>query len=265
MTVRLAAAAIVAEAGPPLAPWLDFHRRQGVGRFHLYRTGGPAIPAAPDVTVADWPFARPHRPAWDHCLFHHGPDAEWLAFLEPDEYLFATDGTDLGTALQDFAGVPGVGVARRVYAPADDPQAAPWRAIRRAAADLVLALPAALRAPGLDPAQHASYRPLAARVAFVVRPAETHAALGRHAFAFRDDAPAVTESGRPLAGGWAEDPSCLRLRVNQYLRGGGESLHSRLTEAEPARLPAGGDDFAPFRTEIDTAILPLVRAGAMLA
>ncbi len=96
--------------------------------------------------MVDWPFAAPHRPAWDHCLYHHGPDAEWLALLEPDEYLFATDGTDLATALADFRAWPGVGVARTIFAPAEGD--AP--AIRRAAADLVLALPPFLRATGLD-------------------------------------------------------------------------------------------------------------------
>ncbi|BBK38006.1 hypothetical protein STAQ_30840 [Allostella sp. ATCC 35155] len=260
MTVELAVAAVVAPGGPPLAPWLDFHRRLGVARFHLYRTGEADIVGAPDVTIIDWPFARPHRPAWDHCLFHHGPAAEWLALLEPDEYLFATDGTDLPTALAEFRDAPAVGVARLIYAP--DPAAAvPWQAVRRAPASLVLALPTFLAAPGRNPAEHGSYRPLSARAGFVVRPDRTWAATGRHGFAFRDGAAAVDENGRPLADGWADPPSHLRLRINQYLGTVGETLPTRLTEAAPVRARASEADLEPFRAEIDTAILPIAAAG----
>lgn len=260
MRVGVAACAVVAAGGPPLDAWLAFHRGVGVERFHLYRTGDAAVPSATDITRVDWPFAAPHRPAWDHCLYHHGPDAEWLALLEPDEYLFATDGTDLATALADFRAWPGVGVARTIFAPAEGD--AP--AIRRAAADLVLALPPFLRATGLDPARYDSYRPLAARCGFVVQPARTCAVLGRHAFGFRDDAAAVTETGEALEDGWADRPSFARLRLNQYLSEAGETLQTRFGDAAPVRRRATAAELAPFRTEIDTAILPLRARGRIL-
>lgn len=265
MTVPLAAAAVVGPGGPPLGPWLDFHRRVGIGRFHLYRTGTVAIPAASDVTVADWPAEQPHRSAWIDCLSRHGPDCEWLALLEPDEYLFATDGTPLPAALADFADRPAVGVARLLYAPAEAPAVEPWRAVRRARASLVMALPAFLRAPGLDPAEYENHHPLAARVAWIVRPAQTAAATGRHAFRFRAARPPVDESGRPLSGGWADPPTFRRLRVNQYLQSEGETLRTRFADLPATRRAAAAQELALFRTEIDTAILPIAHDCVMQA
>lgn len=193
--LALAAAAVVRAGDPRLDPWLGFHRRVGVERFFLYATGGGAVPEAADITAVARPFERPHRPAWDHCLFHHGAGAAWLAFLATDEFLFATDGEDLRMALAAFGRTPAVGVGRLLYGPQGRPGPLLRHAVRRASSDIVLALPAMLRSPGLDAERHESYRPLATRVAFVVQPARTHACRGRYDFAFRDEELAMTEEG----------------------------------------------------------------------
>ncbi|BBK41593.1 hypothetical protein STVA_16130 [Allostella vacuolata] len=260
--LALAAAAVVRAGDPRLDPWLGFHRRVGVERFFLYATGGGAVPEAADITAVAWPFERPHRPAWDHCLFHHGAGAAWLAFLATDEFLFATDGEDLRMALAAFGRTPAVGVGRLLYGPQGRPGPLLRHAVRRASSDIVLALPAMLRSPGLDAERHESYRPLATRVAFVVQPARTHACRGRYDFAFRDEELAMTEEGRPVVAGWSERAGFERLRVNQYLGGGAESLRTRFADAVPAHDPAPSDDWAPFQSEIDTAVWPVAGVRA---
>ncbi len=254
--------AVVAADDPRLPAWLAFHRLVGVERFFLYLPGPPdaaATVAAGDVVARPWPFTRPHRPAYDHCLFHHGAGVEWLGFLAVDEFLFATDGEDLRTALATFRRWPGIGVHRLVYGPAAETDGPLLRrCIRRASVDLAMGLPAMLRAPDLDPTLPDSYRALATRVAFIVQPARTHACLGRHDFAFRDDAAAATEEGRPVAGGWSERVSVERLRVNQYWDPARDPAADRFGDGGggPA-APADLARLAPLRTEIDTAIWPI--------
>ncbi len=74
----------------------------------------------------------------------------------------------------------------------------------------------------------------------------------------------MTETGEALEDGWADRPSFARLRLNQYLSEAGETLQTRFGDAAPVRRRATAAELAPFRTEIDTAILPLRARGRIL-
>ncbi|BBK33060.1 hypothetical protein EDC65_4316 [Stella humosa] len=251
MSLPLAVCVVADGDDRRLGEWLDFHRRVGVGRFFLYRRGGGAVAAA-DIVDVPWPRPASHREAAADSLAR-SRDVSWLAFLGLEEFLFATDGSNLATSLAVFARHPAVGVNRLIYAPPAVDGPVLGHAIHRAPEALVLALPAMLRAPGLDRTAHENYRPLATRVAFVVQPAATEAGPMRDEFRFHGGLPAVDEAGRAIDGQWSAGPSFGRLRVNHYLSETGESLPERFAGLSPARR----EDFTPFRSEIDTAILPI--------
>jgi hypothetical protein len=116
-----------------LREWIEFHRLVGVERFILYnndsadehaRVLAPYVKAG-IVVVHDWPLPflsrRGRAPgmvrAYDHCLDEHGSDARWIAFLDIDEFLFASTGVRLGEALLQYEAWPGVCVCRAQFGP----------------------------------------------------------------------------------------------------------------------------------------------------
>lgn len=86
-----------------LHEWLAFHRLAGVGAFYLFDDGSrEAVKTQPDVFV--WPVSSDvrshdaqhgehgHR---DECIRVNPARAEWLAFIDADEYLYPSAGHSL--------------------------------------------------------------------------------------------------------------------------------------------------------------------------
>jgi glycosyltransferase involved in cell wall biosynthesis len=122
----LAVCTIMANERPYVEEWLAFHRMQGVTLFRIYvdRTradlpdDGTAalLRALPyDIEVVDWMEPGPRRQvaAFNAGLASLRGRAEWVAFIDADEFLFHPD-----MALVDWlAGIPApaIGVQQTVF------------------------------------------------------------------------------------------------------------------------------------------------------
>ena len=106
-TPRLAIGAIVRNEGPYLLEWIAFHRVLGVERFFIADNGstdgGGAILAGLDalglvrlLPFPDPPDRRPQLPAYAAILRRHGGEADWIAFIDADEFLLPAPGPAQG-------------------------------------------------------------------------------------------------------------------------------------------------------------------------
>ncbi len=113
---RLTVCAIFREEAPFLDEWLRFHAGVGVEHFYLYNnfsTDDYQAVLAPwiergMVTLRDWPIPVGQLGAYRDCVARHWRDAAWIAFIDIDEFLFAPNGDDIPTVLQDYADLPGL-------------------------------------------------------------------------------------------------------------------------------------------------------------
>jgi glycosyltransferase involved in cell wall biosynthesis len=85
--------AIVKNEGPYIHEWLTYHRAIGVERFTLYDNGSTDDTRAEvarfghPVDVIDWPGQAQQVPAYRDMLATRRHYAEWVAFIDVDEFL----------------------------------------------------------------------------------------------------------------------------------------------------------------------------------
>jgi hypothetical protein len=219
-----------------LREWLLFHMAAGVDRFYLYdnesdddcqavlapflkaraRAGG-----VPLVELVAWPGYFQQNAIYDDCLRRARGQAEWVAFIDDDEFLHVADGSPLGAFLAPLKEQAGVAVCWQLYGSSHQLYAGDeWvirRFTRRAAA----------------PDRH---------VKCIVRPAAVARALvGGHQFE-TTGAPVVDENLRPIFEPFARQPTAQRVRLNHYLIKSMEELAVRRTSrdigtGDRAKLP----------------------------
>jgi hypothetical protein len=96
--LRLAVGAILKNEGPYILEWIAYHRVLGVDRFFLADNGGadgssPLLAALDRAGLVDRipfpgvPGAPPQLPAYAEILARHGDEADWIAFIDADEFL----------------------------------------------------------------------------------------------------------------------------------------------------------------------------------
>lgn len=120
--VTLAACLIARNEAAYIAEWIEFHRLVGVERFFIYddessdntmnvvRTHDRG-----DIAIVQWGTDRtqyngpngfwgqtPQATAYNHCIRHFRNAAKWCAFIDCDEFLYATKGDDLRELLRDY-------------------------------------------------------------------------------------------------------------------------------------------------------------------
>jgi hypothetical protein len=104
---RLAIGAIVKNEGPYLLEWIAYHRIVGIDRFFIADNAstdeGPGLLAAlaaagivRHLPFPDRPSVRPQLPAYAEILRHCGGEADWIAFLDADEFLVPAPGAGAG-------------------------------------------------------------------------------------------------------------------------------------------------------------------------
>ena len=114
----VAICAIFREEAPFLGDWIDFHRFAGVSRFYLYNNfsaDGYREVLAPYiheglVELIDWPVDVGQVSAYQHCIKTRAKEVHWIAFIDIDEFLFAPDGSTIGTVMKRFRNLPAVHV-----------------------------------------------------------------------------------------------------------------------------------------------------------
>lgn len=231
----LAACLAFRNAAPYLREWLLFHAAVGVQRFYLYNNDstddfarvlepfrGSASPV--QVELIAWPGYFQQNAIYDDCLRRAtaSGDVQWLAFIDDDEFLYATSGESLPEVLRGFEAFASVAVCWQLYGSSGHIHADERWVIRRFTR----------RAAGPD--QH---------VKCIVQPARiVRAIAGGHLFEPRAGFVGVDEHKRPLTDSLTPSPSTDVLRVNHYLIKSIEEMIARRTSrdigyGDKAKLP----------------------------
>ncbi|WP_374448413.1 glycosyltransferase family 2 protein [Stella sp.] len=272
----LAIGAVFRNEAPYLAEWLAFHARMGVDAFFLYdndstddwRAAVAASGQAGRTTVLSCPGPQGQVRAYRDCLERFRDAADWIAFVDLDEFLFAPDGRPLPTVLEAYRDRPGVAVNWMVFGTgghATRPAGLVTQSyVRRGATGVVVPYHAYLKGPGLDPRRSDSYRPMNSHVKSIVRPRVTLRAVTPHHFAYADGRFAVTEDGVPIDGPWSATIGLTRLRINHYWSKSQAELEAKTARGVAWIGQAPSLDFNRsverlMNAETDTTILPLAR------
>lgn len=119
--LRLAIGAIFKNEAPYVLEWVAFHRAVGIDHFFVADNGSDdgttAILAdlAQAGVVTHIPFPgtpgqAPQLPAYAEIMRRHGGDADFIAFIDADEFLLPTDGeTSIRPVISDLAQTPDLG------------------------------------------------------------------------------------------------------------------------------------------------------------
>lgn len=204
---RFSICAIMRDEGCYLMEWLEFHKLVGVERFYLYNNNSvdntqdiviPYIQTG-EVIFHDWPMHPGQISAYEHCLKHYGRESEWMAFIDLDEFLFATEKNDIREVLEEFKDYPAVVVNWLCFGSSGH--------IKR---------PKGLQVENYTkraPDNFESHKV----VKSIIRPDKTLGSAGNpHEFTYLDGL-AVTESKQPLLGGSRTQISSVKkLRINHY-------------------------------------------------
>lgn len=130
---RIALVAIMKDEQDYVAEWLEFYILQGVSKFIIYDNGSTdrtvdivkSYARHVDCTVIPWrtfvlrdgnAFSL-QALAYAHALTNFGQDVRWMAFLDVDEFLFATSGEPLVTAMAEFADLPSLSIPWTNFGP----------------------------------------------------------------------------------------------------------------------------------------------------
>jgi hypothetical protein len=231
----LAACLAFRNAAPYLREWLLFHAAVGVQRFYLYnndstddfervltpflRAGGPI-----QMEPIAWPGYCQQNAIYEDCLKRAtaAGDVRWLAFIDDDEFLYATSGQPLPELLRDFEPFASVAACWQLYGSSGHIHASDDWVIRRFTR----------RAAGPD--QH---------VKCIVQPARILRPIaGGHLFEPKPGFVSVDEHRRPLNDSLTPTPSTDLLRINHYLIKSIEEMIARRTSrdigyGDKAKLP----------------------------
>lgn len=201
-----------------LREWLLFHRAVGFERFYLYNNDStddflPALaPWLRDGTVVlvDWPGYHQQNAIYDAALRRAlGDGVEWLAFIDDDEFLYATDPRPLREILRDFEPFAGVAVSWLCYGSSGQIHRGDDAVIRRFTR----------RAARPDPHVKCLVRP----------PRIVRTVNGGHQFEPQPGFVVVDETKAPLRESLNPRPSADVLRVNHYLVKSIEEMIERRT------------------------------------
>ena len=120
--LTLGICAIVRNEEAYLDEWLEFHRMIGVEHFFIYDNGSTdgsilklrQSPHADRITIIDWanflsgwegvtgPMGRMQRLAMLHCVANYGHVAQWLGFIDVDEFLYPATAASLLDILAEY-------------------------------------------------------------------------------------------------------------------------------------------------------------------
>jgi hypothetical protein len=122
---RLSICAIFKNEAPYLLEWIAYHRAVGFDHFYLYDNdstdGGSLLiqrsPFASCVTLTQWGQRPGQLSAYRDFIAHHRASADWVAFIDIDEFLLPSDGRSVRPLLQRLNAASAVLVHWRVFGP----------------------------------------------------------------------------------------------------------------------------------------------------
>lgn len=202
--------AIVKDEARHLPEWLAFHEIVGVDRFFIYDNESTdrtrlILETWPTVTWKSWPGTAMQLPAYQDALLRLTTEespADWVAFLDADEFLFAPSYAPIPTVLERYRQHAAVGVCWATYG-----------------ASAMVAYPAS-RLISLT-GRAAIGNPVNRHVKSIVQPALLPSDIGLHlpADPHHFDCQTVDTLGRPLCGPFAKHCIWDFLRINHYVSG----------------------------------------------
>ncbi|MHC1480554.1 glycosyltransferase family 92 protein [Frateuria aurantia] len=222
MRFGLTICAIFKDEAAYLREWLDFHLLMGVEHFYLYDNGSldqsqeavaPYV-AKGQVTLYAWPRRPGQLEAYNHCVFTHRHDCDWMACIDIDEFLFSPQARPLPEVLAAYADHPGVGVNWVMFGSSghrEKPVGGVLENYRRRGP-----LDAEVAYPGLRRPDGKGYRPENSHIKSIVRPDRVAQFTNPHFAHYAEDAQAVTEAGQLLTGPFSDSVSVDVLRINHY-------------------------------------------------
>lgn len=129
---KLAVCAVFQNEDFFLKEWLEFHKLMGVEHFYLYNNLStdsyqeilsPYIKAGV-VSLVDWPVESHNQqeylnllqlPVYNHALEIAKHEAEWIAFIDLDEFLFPIHHSNLIALLENYRSFAGLAVNWQLY------------------------------------------------------------------------------------------------------------------------------------------------------
>ena len=115
---QVSVCAIAKNEGPYFKEWIEWHRKIGVEKFHIYDNGStdgtkdilrPYIEEGV-VEYTYFPGFKKQLEAYDDCLKRHRFDTRWIAFIDIDEFIVPIKDKSLPEFLARFEGASAVEV-----------------------------------------------------------------------------------------------------------------------------------------------------------
>jgi hypothetical protein len=108
--VILSVATVITEDISDLETWLQFHRKVGVQKFYIYSFVNldvlrDSLELGEDIVLIPWArFFKPNSQVLSqaHAIANFGTYTEFIAFIDPDEYLVPKQGIDIKDVLNLF-------------------------------------------------------------------------------------------------------------------------------------------------------------------
>ena len=106
--------AIFKDEGKYLKEWIEYHRIVGVQHFYLYNNFSsdnyqeilqPYIDRE-IVTLKDWPIKQGQMQAYKDCVEQFGHEAQWIGFIDIDEFIVPNKTNTVGEFLKKFINRP---------------------------------------------------------------------------------------------------------------------------------------------------------------
>ena len=120
----IAACLLIKDENSYINEWLEWHIQIGVEHFFIYDNGSvvPIVSSInerflPYCSVVDFPDPHTHtqKDCYADCLSRFGETAEWIAFIDTDEFIRVVDGRSISEFLKDYEDHDGLYVKWTVY------------------------------------------------------------------------------------------------------------------------------------------------------
>jgi Glycosyltransferase family 92 len=225
---HLAAMIRVKDEARFLPEWLAYHVALGVEHCVIYdNNSGDDIESVmrPFIdrdlaTYVPWPTVPASPSAHEHFLRRFGPDSEWVAFLDADEFVVERRPGALREVLQRHARRPAVAINSRYFGSAGHDR-----------------IPAGLVTEQFDRADAASNE----HVKVIAQPSAIRAYRNPHNFYYRHARLARTPGGRRVLGSFVRPVGDAELVLHHYLYRSREDYERKATRGYSTATGAKAD------------------------